>query len=336
MKRLILTTAMLCCLKTAIAINLRLYSDKIDDEPIELYTKTGEEIIINLCNDTILNNTNTDFWELYIDIRNGNSIRHEMIDKKSENGYVLSSDCIIPRQFNYVRYKCDSTKSIYYHGILKRFDVNGHIDSMNVLFDLLPSYPEVNVLMTYDEWDYDMGWMADPTNDAVLTINHKNTELIYMRYQEDVWWNHYSTYVVCYTTPDSGSCNTQTYNKNISLDVGDKLDICVRNQYGDIKYPSILTEDLITDSLQRESMMQLKDSITTDIREIQIEEPTIKEIGLTLYVDIKDQEKHELKLYDLMGRLVDKSLNKITAPQHGMYILRIKSNNKTWNKKIKL
>lgn len=316
-----------------------IYVRHIDNVPIVPYTTTGKEILINSCNDTTLMNVNAYQWDLYVDVTQDNEVKQVRVARDMSYRFFLNADYIVPRKYNYIRYKDEGCNSVFYRGTLKSYNIYPPVeplDSIVVLFDLLPSLPEVSIDMIYDEWDYEKGWMEDPYDDAILSVKCRNTVFIERRVR-DTWWRKVPPYYISKHVDGHDTAQEQSFRDILSLDVCDEIDLWFRNFYGDISYPSsIRTEDLITDPLQKESLLRLKESITTGVKEIRNEEPSIKVDGLTIGVTAKSPEDCTLVLYDMQGNVIKQAQNNITVPKHGLYVVRIVTKNKTWNKKISL
>ena len=296
------------------------------------YLRTGEEIILTETSDTVLTYDTLGEASLYVDLYDGNGTRQRCLFRENCTQVHLSSSLLTGDINDYRRYKCRGNKSVYMKGTLNFRYVAGPIHynlKKTILFKLLPSVPQLEVQLNYSYWDYSTGQPMGTELDRLIIKNPQDSVYV-LRFWNA--WKDLLIYESYYTDIDHDKdfCIEDYYQCEYAFV------IIARNEYGDTYSDDIHIEDLITDPSERENMLYHKDDYLTSVFRCRQEDIQIRTEGLYVSVEPKPGSECTMILYGMDGMELVRGGNSLTAPRHGMYVLKIKSGERTETKKIRL
>lgn len=297
------------------------------------YTMTGNEIILDDKTDTVLAYKTYGEATLCVDLYDGNFTRQRCVLKEEGSEFRISSSLLTGDIDDYRRYKCLGDNSVYImgHFIYKHEWAEHHFESSRktVLFKLLPSVPQLEVQLNYPAWDYSIGQPMLSDNLDYLIIRNPDANVYVVKFWDA--WENVSQYQ-WYHTVEKG----RDFYIDYMFECQNAFVVVARNEYGDTYSDEIHIEDLITDPDERANMLLHKEDYLTSVFKPNEEDFHLNTDGLYVSVDDADGEECHLTLYGMNGMELVHGTNSLTAPRHGMYVLRIESGGKIRSKKIKL
>lgn len=283
-------------------------------------------------------------WSLNINQKDGNSVPVLASEPGATSFGVRVSPDIFPRStyYNHVRVELDGDSSVYIRGFVCLYEDEAPVDSLHLMFNVMPSRPRVKNVRISGTFDYQYyGYI--PLADLSIEFTSNNMEGCFLARLESDSLNVFEcpefSVLISVEVPYQ---DINGYTHKIEwphADWGEYYTIMSCNEYGSILGDTICTTDFIDDENVLACLEWLRLHMSTDIANNYADNALRVSLNNGwLYINGYADTDIATYVYQLNGQLVHKSAsgNKINLNHlpKGVYIIELRIHNNTHRKTI--